>query len=362
MFDPTASATEPTDIASSDGMDTEAVDTGAAGTDPPPTDSPTAAPPPANSATRLPAAQDVPSSPSAGCATAGSMPGESTATFTGADMVGTFILHLPPDVTDPEPLPLVVDLHGYSEPAAIHAVQSGLPAFGDTAGFVTIVPDIDRPVPRWDSTVGSPDVQFLEELLDHIEATVCIDTNRVFVAGLSNGAFMASIVACDLSDRFAAAAPVAGIQAPPDCDPARPVPVIAFHGTADTFVPYTGGLGASVASLPSADGDGTLGTSAPTDDPAPAGPTVAERASTWAVRNGCAAVADETAIAPDVTLLEFGCPAGVEVELYRIEGGGHSWPGSAFSQQIVGIIGATTMSIDATQLMWDFFKAHPLRS
>jgi len=264
-------------------------------------------------------------------------------------------------VTDQQPLPLVVDLHGYSEPAAVQAVQSGLPSLGDTAGFVTVVPDIDRPVPAWDSNIGSPDVQFLDELLDHIEATVCIDTNRVFVAGLSNGAFMTSIVACDLSDRFAAAAPVAGIQAPPDCDPDRPVPVIAFHGTADTFVPYAGGLGPSVASLPSPDGTSTLGTFAPSDDPAPAGPTVAERASTWAARNGCATVADETAVAPDVTLLEFACPAGAEVELYRVDGGGHTWPGSAFSQQIAGIVGPTTTSIDATQLIWDFFEAHPLR-
>ncbi|MCU1368520.1 MAG: poly(3-hydroxybutyrate) depolymerase, partial [Ilumatobacteraceae bacterium] len=298
------------------------------------------------------------------CSTVTNAAGESTIPFTGVGLTGTYILHLPPAVAGGDPLPLVLDLHGYSEPAAIQVVQSGLTTLGDTAGFVTALPQIDRPVPRWDSNVGSDDGKFLGALLDQIEATVCIDTNREFVAGLSNGAFMTSIVACDLSDRIAAVAPVAGIQAPDDCKPTRPVPVIAFHGTADTFVPYTGGLGSSVASLPSADGTGTIGTigtGPPSSDPVSQGPSVPDRTSTWAVRNGCAASPTEETIAADVTLLSYDCPAGAEVQLYRVEGGGHAWPGSAFSVQIESVVGKTTLSIDATKLIWEFFAAHPLR-
>ena len=264
--------------------------------------------------------------------------------------------------TAAEPLPLVLDLHGYSEPATIHVQQSGLAAFGDTAGFVTALPQITRPVPRWDSFVGSPDVQYVDQLLDQLEATVCVDTNRVYVAGLSNGAFMTSIVACDLSDRVAAAAPVAGIQAPDDCQPDRPVPVIAFHGTADTFVPYTGGLGSSVAALPNADGTGTIGAGPASSDPVSTGPSVPERAATWAARNGCAPDPAETPVADDVTLVQFACAPGDDVELYRIHDGGHSWPGSQFSVSIASIVGPTTLSIDATRLMWDFFVAHPRRA
>ena len=216
----------------------------------------------------------------------------------------------PADGHGGEPLPLVLDLHGYSEPATVHVQQSGLATYGDTAGFVTAIPQITRPVPRWDSTVGSPDVQYIDQLLDQLEATVCVDTNRVYVAGLSNGAFMTSILACDLSDRIAAVSAGGRHPGARRLRPDRPVPVIAFHGTADTFVPYTGGLGSSVAALPNADGTGTIGSGPPSSDPVSTGPSVPERAATWAVRNGCAADPTETPVADDVTLVQFAVPTG----------------------------------------------------
>ena len=254
-------------------------------------------------ATSIASAADMPAAASAACASgSAAAPGETTVSFTGAGMDSTYIRHVPPTATAGEPLPMVLDLHGYSEPATVHVQQSGLATYGDTMGFVTAIPQITRAGAAWDSTVGSPDVQYIDELLDELEATVCVDTNRVYVAGLSNGAFMTSILACDLSDRIAAAAPVAGIQAPDDCRPERPVPVVSFHGTADTFVPYTGGLGSSVAALPNADGTGTIGSGPPSSDPVSTGPSVPERAATWAVRNGCAADPTETPVADDVTL------------------------------------------------------------
>ena len=342
-------------------------------TPPPPTSSATTQPPSttgAASTTGVPpteppptlvAAADVPVAVSSACDKVHDAAGETTIPFTSSGLTGTYILHLPPGITAGTPLPLVLELHGYSEPAAVQELQSGLAQYGDGAGFVTALPQIDRPVPLWNWAVGSADSTYLGALLDQLEATVCIDTSRVFVAGLSNGAFMASTAACDLSDRVAAVATVAGIQAPAGCHPVRPVPVVAFHGTADTFVPYTGGLGSSVASLPNADGKGTIGTAPASTNPSPASPSVPARASTWAVRNGCGPTPDERPVAADVAVLRFTCPDGNEVELYRIDGGGHAWPGSAFSAKLASIIGATTMSIDATTLIWDFFAAHPRR-
>ena len=249
-----------------------------------------AAPDTTSTTAQLPAT--VEASPSAGCGATSISTGTTTQPFTGNGLAGTYFTQVPSTAVAQRPLPLVVDLHGYSEPMPVHVIQSGLASFGETAGFITVAPTVDRPVPLWHPTVGSDDSAFLSALLDHLETTLCLDTNRIFFAGLSHGAFMTSIVACDLSDRVAAVAPVAGIQAPADCDPHRPVPVVAFHGTADPFVPYEGGLGESVASLPTPDGSGTLGplvtgTVPPEDDPSNQSKPVLERTAIWAARNGC---------------------------------------------------------------------------
>jgi len=61
-------------------------------------------------------------------------------------------------------------------------------------------------------------------------------------------------------------------------------------------------------------------------------------------------------------LLDYDCPSNGDVELYRIEGGGHAWPGSQFSAALASRIGPTTFTIDATELTWSFFIDHPLAS
>jgi polyhydroxybutyrate depolymerase len=181
----------------------------------------------------------------------------------------------------------------------------------------------------------------------------------VFVTGLSMGAMMTSVLSCGLADRIAAAAPVAGVAEVSDCRPARPVPVVAFHGTADEFLPYEGGFGSAAASLPAP--DGSPRTLDDLRESAPTRPSVPAVIEAWARRNDCTGSARETTIAADVTELSYRCPAGAEVELYRVQGGGHSWPGSGFSKQIASVVGPTTDSISADQVMWDFFRAHPLR-
>ena len=129
----------------------------------------------------------------------------------------------------------------------------------DRRGFVTVTPWIvNRPVPLWQSVAGSRDLAWFGDLLTHVEATSCIDENRVFVAGYSNGAFMASLIACHYSSRVAAVAPVAGIQTDSPCRSKRPVPVVAFHGTSDPLVHYNGTPSKTAETLPSPNGTGTI--------------------------------------------------------------------------------------------------------
>lgn len=258
------------------------------------------------------------------------------------------------------PTPLVLDFHGYSEGAEIHAKHSDLSTYGDTQGFITLTPQGLGQVARWDTTLGGSDLAFVGLVLDQAESQLCIDTNRVFVTGLSNGAFLTSAVACQYADRVAAAAPVAGIRDIDGCQPSRPVPVVAFHGTADTFVAFDGGMGSSVANLPAPDGSGRSMAEANQDLTTEMGPTIPQITADWAVRNGCDATPTTAAVAADVVLATFACPPGAETELYEITGGGHSWPGSALSVAIESVVGHTTMSISANDIMWAFFQAHPL--
>ena len=142
----------------------------------------------------------------------------------------------------------------------------------------------------------------------------------MFVAGLSNGAFMTSSLACAYSDRIAAASPVAGITDPEGCEFERPVPVIAFHGTEDTFVAFDGGLGSSVADLPQPDGSGTLGDEATPEDAAEdVGPTDprgrrglgrAQRLFRRAWPTTRTVTTPQESIADDVAKLIFACPPG----------------------------------------------------
>lgn len=306
-------------------------------------------------------AEDVVAEPSTGCEAgpgAAASSGDQTLSVGGEER--RYLRHLPPAHDGATPVPLVVDLHGYIEGAVIHARHTGLSGFGDQAGFVTVTPQGQGPVPFWTIGFDDPDVEFVGALLDAEEASLCLDTNRIFVTGLSNGAFLTSAVACVLEDRIAAVAPVAGVLDLEGCEPDRAVPVVAFHGTDDEFVPYDGGWGPAVDELPAADGSGeTLEESGDLEDLDGAGSVPAVMAA-WAGRNGCGTEPDEEMVAEDVTRLSYDCPAGATTELYRIEGGGHSWPGSEFSARIEDVVGTTTFSIDANEVMWAFFEAHPL--
>jgi polyhydroxybutyrate depolymerase len=262
------------------------------------------------------------------------------------------------------PSPLVMDLHGYSEGAAIHEQLSGMAKFGDAHGFATVTPQGQGPVARWDTTLGSADLVFLGKVLDTTEQQLCIDTNRVFVTGLSNGAFMTSAMACQYSVRIAAVAPVAGVRNIKGCAPKRAVPIVAFHGTADGYVDYEGGIGQKALDLPAPDGSGRKLRDTLTPDqlktPKDTKNSIPNIMAAWAKRNGCAGGDTETKVAADVTKLTWDCAPADAAILYRVTGGGHAWPGSAASAGIVGIVGPTTMNIDANEIMWDFFVAHPL--
>lgn len=256
-----------------------------------------------------------------------------------------------------EPMPVVIQLHGYLSGADGQIAMSALEPLAESAGFVVLTPQGNGALPYWNAVPHADlpdDVGFVRTLVDDATAQRCIDPSRVYVVGMSNGAFLTSQVACRLADRVAAVAAVAGLQTPEDCSPSRPVPVLAIHGTDDTFVPADGTRGPALDTLAwdaasTRAFDGLPWT--------PVRTAIADRARLA----GCDPTPTTTTLAPGITELRYeACRDSAAVELIEVAGGGHTWPGSRFSQASAAILGATTTEVDGDQVIWDFLRQHRL--
>jgi polyhydroxybutyrate depolymerase len=233
------------------------------------------------------------------------------------------------------PKPLVVDFHGLLEgTAGVHPAMTQFTPKAKAEGFVVAYPIGDGNGVNWDLGPNSQSIHFIDQMIAAIKASTCIDPKRIYATGLSYGAFMTSSIMCYRSEVFAAAAPVAGIMNPAGCQPTRKIPFVTFHGTADPILAFSG---------------------------------FADTPQAWATRYGCGAKTTATVVAADPVTQKpiykdtWDCQAqGTAAEFYRIEGGGHAWPGSAFSTSIGSIVGPTATSIDATDIMWDFFQRFSL--
>ncbi len=300
---------------------------------------------------------DVAAVPSPGCgSSAVAALARERRTLTIAGEERWYLLTTPTAHDGATPLPLVVELHGLAEGAAIAAEMSQLDTIAEREGFVMAYPNGSGSPVRWDQHLDSNpnrDFELITTLLDTLGEELCIDEARVYATGLSYGAIMSSALACAMADRFAAIAPVAGVEHPAACAPSRPVPVLAFHGTADPILFFNGGVGDLGAAL----SGGTLELPATPIDLD--GPGYPEPGAGWATANGCGAATDERRT-EHVLERAYECDAEAEVRFLVIEGGGHSWPGSAFSAAIANVVGPTTEELDASEEIWSFFSRHAL--
>ena len=278
--------------------------------------------------------------------------GLQTGTFFSGEVEYTYQWTVPSTYVG-EPIPVVLDFHGIGSNGAQQAVFSGWAAKAEAEGFLSVqptgisLPDDDRAsweLPQFDSALRD-DVAMVVDLLGVVSSSVCIDPNRIYATGMSNGGFFTSELVCDLSGTIAAAVSVAGVTHHDTCMPSRAVPYLAFHGTADTTVPFAGG---GVSTLEGADGPSEFFEQVMPDE-------FAEFAADF----GCTESTDSV-ITAEVTLTSWtGCTDNVEVGFYAIEGAGHTWPGSIISSAIPSL-GVTNLDIDATEIAWQFFQRHPL--
>ena len=238
------------------------------------------------------------------------------------------------------PMALVLLFHGNGGSADGMEGWTGFSDLADQKGFVVVYPMGIGVKPSWDigHSSANPDLLYVQDMIVDIEARCEIDRNQVFATGFSAGGGMVNRLGCNFSDRIAAIAPVSGVyQDSENCNPVRPVPVFAVHGTKDPEVPYNG-LG-DLSSPPQAYFNIQI--------------PVPQWAGIWAQRNGCA---DKSRIIEkndrySVEIWE-ACREGAEVILNTMAGGGHTWPGGT---------GAPAGDFHTTQAIWDFFARHPLK-
>jgi polyhydroxybutyrate depolymerase len=266
---------------------------------------------------------------------------------TSAGQTREYILYVPRRYDRAKPTPLVISIHGAANWPSFQMNLTQWNTLADEHGFIVVYPAGEGGGPkawflRGERTPSRmPDVVFISELIDKLEASYNIDPARIYANGLSNGGGVTFVLSCTLSHRIAAFGPVAAaVTLPVDwCPDARPAPMIAFHGTGDRFTPYNGAK-VWLASVPF--------------------PSIPEWTATWARRNHCEPNPIESVVAPDVTRVEYtSCADNAAVVLYTIKEGGHTWPGGKPMPE--WLVGRTTRSVDATNQMWAFFREHPLR-
>lgn len=273
--------------------------------------------------------------------------GDHTVRIKSGNLNRSALLHVPPSYDPGKGTALVLNFHGFTSADWQQRLLSRMDATSDARGFIVAYPAGIASSWNAGQCCGTAwldavnDVQFVKDLISEISNEYCIDPKRIYATGMSNGGFFSYRLACELSDVIAAIAPVAGVLGmPPElCHPKRPIPVLHFHGTKDSVVPYGGGNPLVNLNIP-----GTLDFR-----------SVEETVRTFRNLNGCVGEPVIIYAKGDAVCEQWAnCQGGSEVTLCTIDGGGHTWPGG------LPLPGGTSKDISATETMAEFFAAHPL--
>jgi polyhydroxybutyrate depolymerase len=272
------------------------------------------------------AAPPVDAPPSARCTGKAAQPLDATW------MIGarTANVHVPASYDPGTATPVVLNIHGRTGSATGQATMSHAIAKSDAAGFILVHPQSATVPTSWNAgtccdpatTTNVADVAFIAALLDELEARLCVDPDRVYSMGMSNGGYLSHRLACELADRIAAIGPVAGLKLIDPCQPSRPVPAMLVNGTADFLSVYQ---------------------------------FVQAGVDFWADRNACTTTQQTFQNGDATCVTRGGCTGGADVVLCTIADGGHQWPGG----DELPLLGKKSDDLITTDALWDFFVAHP---
>jgi polyhydroxybutyrate depolymerase len=263
----------------------------------------------------------------------------------------TFILVLPSNYYDSNTkFPLVIAMHGGGGSAKQMEESYELPQKAESEKYIMVYPDGVQSdgilkARTWNAGIcceyameqNIDDVGFLSKMIDEIVENYRVNSKQVFATGMSNGGMMAYRLACELSGKIAAIAPVACTLATiGDCKPNKAIPIIHFHSELDKHVPFGGGVGIRGINYPA----------------------VEKGLNTWANLNFCKTKAKVEVDNEKYKKTSWSdCNSNAEINFYLTKDGGHSWPG--ISKVRIGGDDPST-ALNANDLIFDFFKKHSL--
>lgn len=269
----------------------------------------------------------------------------------------SYYLHVPAGATSATGrVPLVVALHRGGGRAEYFARLTHLNKVAAKGGFVVVYPQAFEG--HWNDgrtrtgfrafTEDVDDVKFIMQVVADVSSKLGkIDTKRVFVTGMANGGMMAYRVGCEATRSVAGIAAVTAnlpTRMRWRCQPNGPLSVLMMNGTNDPLMPWRGGEFRErfqrLGSVLSAE----------------------ETALFWARHDNCETVPQTRKLdnmnPADVTQVyvnEYSFCTDSRVLLYRIDQGGHTWPGG-LQYQPETVVGKTSRHIDAGVVIWSFFK------
>lgn len=253
-------------------------------------------------------------------------------------------LFVPESYSNEKPLPLVFNFHGTSTNAEFAAKLTEMETLAEKYQFIVVAPNAefsyksDGPKTWNVEDIDSPynDVHFVKQLIEKISSEYAVDEKRIYATGYSGGARMSSKLACEMTDSFAAIAPVAGVRFAQNCKPSGAIPVITYHGIKDPVNHYV----------------------LQDDSPVYWHEGIEPAVDKWVANNQCKSH-NESALSPGVTKIIWSeCDKNADIIFIKSENGGHTWPGSPLAEMLAKFRLGSTDDFNMSETIWHFFESH----
>ncbi len=270
---------------------------------------------------------------------------EDTITIYGRDRF--YRVHLPLGYTYPKEYPVVFVFHGgLGSPDNIEKTTN-FSLKADKEDFIVVYPygtgSFDKKLLTWNTwdccgyadKKNINDVEFIKLVVKEVKQKYRVNDKMIYAAGLSNGGMMCYLLACEMSDQFAAVAPVAATMFDAGvCNCSNELSMIIFNSLDDKHIPYEGGIGdESIVKVNKM--------------------AVEKVVDFWTNKFNCVSI--NKTEASDYQRIDFINEKGTEIIFYRMLKGGHTWPGG---EKIRILADTPIKDVSATDLIWDFFKNH----